>query len=345
MLDEITIVGYPSTIGGANTEMFDQIKVWRTMGIRISVMPTKPIDANQKTLNLERYVNEIYPLQAFYKLKNKNCIAFCNDNALRFLPQITQYSKTFTNVPCMCVPKELEKKYQDLIDLWLFQTNINKQKTIEPLKNKKSLNCMFVTPHFDTTAFPYTPSEKRIKNRFSFGRLSRGDILKWNKHQMWIYDNIQSSRPKFCNVVGWHDSFSQKCGDVRRPWLKAYAANTVDVNSFYRTCNVFCITCDTLENFPRTGFEAMSTGSILVVDDKGGWKEQIRHKETGFLCKNRDEFVNVMNQIEKDPVLEDTIRKNARHCVTSEYGITQSAKSWEKIFDKIEKLASKKRNK
>lgn len=345
MLKEITITGYPSTIGGANTEMYDQIKVWHHMGIKISIMPTKDIDNNQKKLDLQKYGCEIYPVRSFHNLKNKNCIAFCNDNALNFLPQITQYSKTFTHIPCMCVPKELEKKYQDLIDLWLFQTKINKDKTIEPLKNKNNLVCMFVKPYFDTEKFPFTPTENRICGRFSFGRLSRGDILKWNKHQMWIYDNFQSDRPKFCNVVGWHNNFIQKCGPVERSWLRAYAANTVDVNLFYKTCNIFCITCDTLENFPRTGFEAMSSGSVLVVDNKGGWKEQIINRQTGFLCSDKYEFVKVMNELEKDPDLEDEIRINARKHVLEEYGIEKSALSWKKIFDKIEKLASRKRNK
>lgn len=341
MLSEITIVGYPSTVGGANTEMLDQIKVWHKMGIKISIMPTREIDAIQKKIDLSQYGCEVYPVRSFENLKGKNCIAFCNDNALKYLLDIKKYAKTFTHVPCMCVPKEAEKRYQHLIDLWLFQTQINKDKTLQPL-NKSKIQSMFFTPHFDTKQFPFLQTKHRISSKFSFGRLSRGDILKWNKDQMWIYDNFDSLRPKMCTCVGWKEKFEEKCGSIDRWYMSWYPQGKVDVNSFYRVCNVFCITTDTLENFPRTGFEAMSVGSVIVTNNRGGWKEQIKNGETGFLCDTKEEFVEVMTELAAKPWLEHKIRVQAYENVISNYNIISSAKSWEKVFNKIESIAKKK---
>lgn len=343
MIKEITIIGYPSKMGGANTEMLDQIKVWNHMGMKINIIPTKPFDKYQKDIDLSKYGCTVYPLRSFQNAKNKDCIAFCNHNALHLLPEITKYSRTFTNVPCMCVPVDNEKKYQDLIDLWIFQTEINKKKTLEPLKNKNQIQSIFVTPYFDSALFPFYPSNMRIRDRFSFGRLSRMDPLKFNKDQMWIYSNFRTLRPKLCNIVGWNDEFSQKCGKINASWIHYYPAGSVDVPSFYRTCNVFSITADTIENFPRTTFEAMCSGSVIVTDNKGGWKEQIKNKETGFLCNNREEFLKVMEFLAGNPQIENQIRLNALKYVKENFGMEQSSRSWEKIFNKIEKISKKKK--
>lgn len=345
MLDEITIIGYPSLMGGANTEMLDQIKVWHEMEMKINVIPTKKFDRFQIAIDLSQYGCTVYPYRSFENAKNKDCIAFCNHNAIALLPEINKYCRTFTHIPCMCVPIENEKKYQDLIDLWVFHTKINKKKTIEPLRNKNNLNTIFYTPYFDCSKFPFLPSERRIKDRFSFGRLSRADLEKWNKNQFWIYQNIESLRPKFCNVVGWRDEFSQKCDKIEEDWIHYYDAGQVDVNSFYRTCNVFCITADTLENLPRTGFEAMAAGSVLVVDAKGGWCEQIENNVTGFLCNNREEFVKIMNYLAANPQIENQIRMNAVNNVYTKYSMHAAIISWKNVFEKIESIAKKKAKK
>lgn len=343
MIKEITIIGYPSKMGGANTEMLDQIKVWSNMGMKINVIPTKKFDIYQKDLDLTKYGCTVYPLQSFENAKNKDCIAFCNHNALRLLPDITKFSKTFTHVPCMCVPQENEKKYQDMIDLWLFQTEINKKKTLEPLPKKNLIQSMFVSPYFDSTNFPFIPTKYRNRCRFSFGRLSREDPLKFNRFQLWIYHTFRSLRPKLCNVVGWNDSFSQKCGNLKADWLHMFKAGTVNIQSFYRECDVFSIAADTLENFPRTTFEAMSSGSVMVADNKGGWPYQIKHGVTGFLCSTKEDFVKTMEFIAANPQIEHQIRMNAKEYVSTTFGMENATKSWEKIFNKIEKISSKKK--
>ena len=87
----------------------------------------------------------------------------------------------------------------------------------------------------------------------------------------------------------------------------------------------------------------MCSGSVIVTDNKGGWKEQIKHKETGFLCNNREEFVKTMEFLAGNPQIEHQIRMNALNYVREEYSIEKSSKSWEKIFNKIEKISSKKK--
>ena len=60
---------------------------------------------------------------------------------------------------------------------------------------------------------------------------------------------------------------------------------------FYRTCEAIIMTTDTTENLPRVGLEAMASGSILVVDNRGGWQQLVEDGVTGWLCRDDREFV------------------------------------------------------
>jgi hypothetical protein len=44
------------------------------------------------------------------------------------------------------------------------------------------------------------------------------------------------------------------------------------------------------ENWPRSGLEAMASGVPIVAENRWGWRELIRHGETGYLCENDDEL-------------------------------------------------------
>ena len=50
------------------------------------------------------------------------------------------------------------------------------------------------------------------------------------------------------------------------------------------------------ESFGRTAAEAMRAGCIPVVDDRGGFREQIVDGH-GYLCRDRDDFVRAVEQL------------------------------------------------
>lgn len=64
------------------------------------------------------------------------------------------------------------------------------------------------------------------------------------------------------------------------------------------------------ESFGRTVAEAMRAGCIPIVDGRGGFLEQITHKETGFLCRDAQGFSESVHAI-RDCHLRAQISKNA----------------------------------
>ena len=44
MIDHLFIIGYPSAVGGANTELWHTVKLWRRFGLDITLLPTWQAD-------------------------------------------------------------------------------------------------------------------------------------------------------------------------------------------------------------------------------------------------------------------------------------------------------------
>lgn len=92
------------------------------------------------------------------------------------------------------------------------------------------------------------------------------------------------------------------------------------------------MTCDTLENLPRVGFEAMAAGSVLVVDNRGGWQKLVEDGVTGWLCEDDREFVYKASRCAFEHDERDEMRHRARQKLEQDWGLEASAESWEKVF-------------
>ena len=82
--------------------------------------------------------------------------------------------------------------------------------------------------------------------------------------------------------LGFDYRAEQKIG---RPfdWIRtARDQRELSQQDFYKHCEIVLQPTDTTENWPRVGFEAMASGSVLIVDNRGGWQQMIKHGETGF---------------------------------------------------------------
>ena len=95
---------------------------------------------------------------------------------------------------------------------------------------------------------------------------------------------------------------------------------------------------DTHENMPRIGFEAMASGTILVTDDRGGWKLQIDNGKTGYLCNSTLDFIEKSTHLAHHDDLRKEMRHNAKEKLENEWGLEASMKSWEKVFNEWESI-------
>lgn len=334
MIDEIVIIGRPGLVGGADTELFDQIKVWLKMGLICRIVPTSesryPINYYHPNLIIE----EIGRYNSCY---NKHVISYCNQYFLRDIEIIRKYAKTISWVNCMCFnfPKEIEAHKNGMIDFFLYQTKHQYYKCAPVLLNvNSSYNVIPIIPYFDNSSFPYYSSRNELK----YGRISRSSCDKFSNNQFTIYKNAVQNRDVKGIVLGWSDILERYFNDSDQQYLKR--TNKVDFlnqgsitsQEFYKQCGIVCISTSSFENLPRIAFESMSSGSVLIVDNRGGWKDLIDHKVTGFLCDDENDFIHYLQTVIDNPDTRNNIAKNARQHLEAKYSYEVSASRWEQFF-------------
>jgi glycosyltransferase involved in cell wall biosynthesis len=151
-------------------------------------------------------------------------------------------------------------------------------------------------------------------------------------------------------ILGWDNRIKDKFhilnSDITNRNSSIYYKNYIQLlkegsisqQEFYQFCDVMIMSSDTFENLPRVGFEAMSSGTILVVNNRGGWQLQVEDGRTGFLCNSTQEFIDRSNLLARDQNLREELRINAKNKLDIEWGIEESIKSWEQVFNSWEKI-------
>ena len=134
-------------------------------------------------------------------------------------------------------------------------------------------------------------------------------------------------------IVGWDHRAQQRFGRKPDSYIRTFPEGGMSQQEFYRFCDAIIMTTDTYENLPRVGLEAMSSGSLLVVDDRGGWKSLVRDGETGWLCQDDREFVYKASRCAFERQEREEMRHRARDLLSQHWGFEASARSWENVFD------------
>jgi glycosyltransferase involved in cell wall biosynthesis len=92
-----------------------------------------------------------------------------------------------------------------------------------------------------------------------------------------------------------------------------------DVTPWLRASRLFCLTSHH-EGLPIAALEAMSLGLPVISTRYPGAEELVQDGETGFLCRDRDEFVDrVIRCLTQDPLRQE-VGQRARTWVASRHG-------------------------
>lgn len=338
-VQEIAVIGSPSNVGGADTELGHQIICWLKMGIKVHICHTGAFDTN--LLNIKEKFSSLgcvyHTPKDWASLSGLHTISFCNGEFLKALPEIKKYAKSTTFVNCMTwnFKEELEMQEKGLIDFHLYQTEHGFEKVSQQLKPLGTYRPILFKPYFNTEEYQYI--DHRPTDRFRFGRISREDPGKFGKSQVWIYETMTAPVPKAGLILGWSDPIEKKIG--RQPsYVAAVPAGWTTQQDFYKFCDVIIMTTDTFENLPRVGFEAMASGSVLIVDNRGGWKVQVEDGQTGWLCNDEREFVYKASRAAYEHDELNRLRKNARNKLEKEWGLQAAIDSWNNVFKEWDKL-------
>lgn len=338
-ITDLCVVGHPSRVGGADTELDHQMRCWQAMGITVHVCHTGAIDEHLKSLQLEQRGVVYHAVRDWKSLEGLDCISFCNGEFLANLPEIRKYVRTVTWVNCMTwnFDREVQMHSEGMIDLHLYQTEHGLERVGPKLRGLGNFQGMVFTPYFHSEDFPL--HSDRPGDKFRFGRISRADADKFNRRQLWIYETMTAPVLKEGLIVGWNERIAAKLGKQPDSYIRAVPAGGVSQQEFYATCEAIIMTTDTFENLPRVGLEAMSSGSILVVDRRGGWKAQVDDGVTGWLCDDDREFVYKASRCAFEYAERQEMRAAARAKLDKSWGFEAASRSWEQVFSYLARSA------
>ncbi|MEM7394387.1 MAG: glycosyltransferase, partial [Verrucomicrobiota bacterium] len=150
-----------------------------------------------------------------------------------------------------------------------------------------------------------------------------------------IYEYFVSPQLKRGLFLGFDSRSESKIG---RPydWIRtALDHNHVSQQEFYRHCEIVLQPMDTTENWPRIGFESMSSGSVLIVDNRGGWQQMVKHGETGWLCDHERDFIYYASRMAYEPNLRRDMAEAAREYCRQLSSLEESKESWREVLETL----------
>ncbi len=334
-MDQIAIIGFPSNVGGADTELDHQIHVWMKMGLRVHIIPTNEHAGESKKSELVERGCILHEPGDWKACKGMPAISYCNDQFLTHIARVREYATHVFWANCMSwiFPDEKKAHEEGMIDWFIYQTERVRDLSVPILSNigNSPVQNMIVKPYFHADAFPYT--KDRHRDFFRFCRVSREDADKFHEAQLWVYETMVAPVLKQGVILGFNDRICKKIGNLPN-WIEGAPAGACAVQEVYSRSHALIHMADPsqTENLPRVGFEAMAMGCVLCVDDRGGWQAEVVHGQTGFLCKDQRAFVYYASRLAFEPGERSIFAENARDHLVSNWGMDAAIASWSKFF-------------
>ncbi len=242
-------------------------------------------------------------------------LGFCNAGFLNALPEIRRHTKRTVFINCMTwlFPREKEAMQKGKSPCSSIRMKPSARKPCPCCASSTATRkVQFLTfrPYFHAESFPFI--RERDEDFFGCGRISRQDADKFAANTLHIYGAFESPVEKRGLFLGFDKRSEAKIG---RPfdWIRiARNQREVSQQAFYRHSRIILQPTDTTENWPRIGFEAMASGSVLIVDNRGGWRQMVEHGKTGWLCSNERDFIYYASKMACEPNLRDDMAEAAR---------------------------------
>lgn len=340
------VAGYPADVGGANTECWHTVKLWRRFGLEVTCIPTWPAELERKKLaGWETRLRAIGvptcwcdpdSLAQVAGLRGATVVAFCN---VRFL----QAAQRFRALGCRIVwlgcmnwlfPAErLHYRRCGVFDRYVFQSRYQ-QAELEPQLQKfgyRAAQGALIRGALDCAEFPFQPRTRSPTEPFVVGRLSRAAVDKFHPRTWDIYGRLPT--PICARVLGWSREVESALGPPPE-WADVLPPGAEPAGQFLATLHCLLpASGSAVENWPRAGLEAMATGVPIVTERRGGWTEMIRHGETGYLAENDEELVAYATRLACDERLRQEIARAARLAVEDLSDPATIWHSWNALFD------------
>ena len=339
----VFVLGYPGDVGGANTELWHTVKLWRRVGIEVTLVPTWKADPQWKPRlaalgcrTIEARPDTLHTIDGF---PGGTVVGFCNSHFLACAERLKSLGCRTVWASCMnwMFPAErLLYRRSGTLDRHVFQSRYQRDQLVPQLRRFgfHDRQCAVVRGALDADEFRFEPLPHLPGETFTLGRISRAEADKFAVNLWQVY--ARTPHPIRVRVLGWSGELESRLGTPPR-WAECFAPGSLPVRPFLKTLHAMAPLCsEAVENWPRVGLEAMAAGVPLVVEARGGWNEMICHGRTGYLCRTDDEFAYYAARLAYDEEHRLEIARRARAAVVEELaepGVLGLA--WQELFASI----------
>ena len=343
----VFVLGAPSYYGGADTELWHTLRLWRRHGVEVTLVPTWRIDSawREKCRAIGCRVEEPKGperLGAVPGLAGSVVVSFCNGNFLAEAGRVRDLGCRIVWAGCMLWTFDAERRHYEkrgVFDRYVFQSRFQ-QATLEPELKRYGYTPDrggLVRAAFQVDEFAFRPRPHRSGEPFTVGRISRADPAKYTTDTWSVYGEID--HPIAARVMAWDRRIARKLG--RCPdWAECLPAGAEPSAEFLGKLHCMIQRGDCHENWPRSGLEAMASGVPIVAQNHSGWREMIRDGETGFLANGPEETAERATQLARDEGLRLEIAENARRAVEDELACPERIwEAWRELFLSLESEA------
>ncbi|OHB67849.1 MAG: hypothetical protein A2V70_19900 [Planctomycetes bacterium RBG_13_63_9] len=325
MHEAIFVCGYPGDVGGANTELWHTVKLWRRFGLEVTLIPTWRADprwrARLQQIGCRTAESNPDDLQNVPGLAGSVVVSMCNTKFLAAAERFRQLECKIIWLGCMnwLFPEErLHYRKAGTFDRHLFQSLYQHDQLVPQLRRfgYEDDRGQIIRGAFAAEEFAFRPLTHRPGEVFTVGRISRAAADKFSPRTWTIYQ--RTAHPIAAKVMGWSEEVRARLGPPPR-WATCLATGKQTPQEFLATLHAMVHAGgQAVENWPRVGLEAMAAGVPVVADRRGGWREMIRHGHSGYLCESDDQFACCTARLAHDEEHRLQIARQARASLETE---------------------------
>jgi len=332
----IHLLGFPGDVGGASTECWHTLKLWRAHGADVTLTPTWSASP-EWIAKVEGIGCKVATatVKTFSPGPGVPVVSMCNSQFWPVLKRLARQGKNPTVwVPCMNWLAEKEKRrYAQgfLPSAIVCQSGYQRGQLARDLGRFGLLDRVVrIRGPFDASEIPFRP--KARGEEFVVGRISRAAHEKFRPD---IWRVLGEARERLggqlrARVLGWRPLLAARIGSPP-PWVEVLEPGAVDVREFLGSLDCLYQSGTTDENWPRVGLEAMAAGVPIVADDRGGWREMAAG--LAHLVGDTEASVDAICRVATES--QAGLIAAARHAVETRLGNDGLWSQWEALFQRI----------